>query len=143
MPEKMAQSIDITMRKLPKPWTFTRIFGCRDARFESTFGKFISLVLSDLFRLVAPQGFTGDENKEDIKVFHIYPHTIPHSQNKNSYPDSSCTLPHFLAPLRTLAKRSKQRSVGRDRGSPGALYRADGPRPPWFLFDKSDDRGMI
>lgn len=34
-----------------------------------------------------PQGFMGYETKGDITVFNSYPHTLPHSRNKNSYPD--------------------------------------------------------
>jgi hypothetical protein len=37
--------------------------------------------------LVAPQGFTTNENKGDIMVFHSIPHAIPHTRNKDSYLD--------------------------------------------------------
>ena len=34
-----------------------------------------------------PQGFTTNENKGDITVFHSIPHAIPHTRNKDSYLD--------------------------------------------------------
>ena len=39
-----------------------------------------------------------------MAVFHIIPHAIPHTRNKDSHSDSMRTLPHFLVPLRTPRK---------------------------------------
>jgi len=49
-------------------------------------------------RLVAPQGFTGIENKRDMAVSHGFPQTVPHTQNKDSYPD---LLHNFVGLFRT------------------------------------------
>jgi protein ImuB len=38
-------------------------------------------------RVATPQGFTTNENKGDIMVFHSIPHAIPHTRNKDSYLD--------------------------------------------------------
>jgi hypothetical protein len=51
--------------------------------------------------LVAPQGFTDFENKGDMTVFHSDPHAIPHSQNKDSYPDLRRTSSDFFGPVGT------------------------------------------
>jgi len=45
------------------------------------------LILNVLYFLVAPQGFTDDENKGDMSVFHIILHAVPHTRNKDSHPD--------------------------------------------------------
>jgi len=60
--------------------------------------------------LVAPQGFTGDENKGDVAVFHIVPQTVPHTRNKDSYPDLLRTSSDFLGPLGTLRKGTSWQS---------------------------------
>jgi hypothetical protein len=36
--------------------------------------------------LVAPQGFTGIENKGDKLIFHSFPHLVPHARNKDCVP---------------------------------------------------------
>lgn len=36
------------------------------------------------FILVAPQGFTGIANKGDKTVFHIVPHALPRTRNKDT-----------------------------------------------------------
>jgi hypothetical protein len=42
--------------------------------------------------MVAPQGLTGIVNKGDMSVFHIIPQTLPHTRNKDSYPDFAAQL---------------------------------------------------
>jgi len=54
-----------------------------------------------------PQGFTDVENKGDMVVFHSFPQTVPHTRNKDSYPDLLHTsLDFFGLPVWHHARRA-------------------------------------
>ncbi|AEU37891.1 hypothetical protein AciX8_3600 [Granulicella mallensis MP5ACTX8] len=42
--------------------------------------------------VLVAQGFTGIENKGDELIFHSFPHTVPHTRNKDCLSDSSGTF---------------------------------------------------
>jgi hypothetical protein len=61
------------------------------ASIFTLFAGFGNVALDDA-GLVAPQGFTDVANKRDTNVFHIIPHAIPHTRNKDLNSDLRTTL---------------------------------------------------